>query len=279
MPSGIGSVSRVTATVVRLDMTYDDDLSLSLDQSVQGTESLLSNRNGGSGDNYLETLFDDNAQPITDGVAPFTGAFRPQTPLATFNGENSTGSVWLRLVDSSSATPPASWPGGRDDLGPTPQTIDFASRLIRRSPRARWTLSATATSGLPGDVHDRDPSGMRTIAGPGSPGVGRTCSIRCQPDGQLPVGPAPVVTRSFQVTPVVPGALTNLRVAMFPAARQAAIAGLPVKTGAHRCPDIGCGYRRPIRRPSLTPWTNTSGDDPPVLGLINGRPTGSRWPP
>ena len=271
VPSGIGSVSRVTATVVRLDMTYDDDLSLSL-ISPQGTEVVLSNRNGGSGDNYIETLFDDNAvQPITDGVAPFTGAFRPQTPLATFNGENSTG-VWrLRVVDSSSGDT-ASIVAWRVMIwGPTPQTIDFAQPVNTSVTAGAVDLSATATSGLPVTFTTATPA-VCTIAGARAALVSAgTCSIRASQTGNSQWGPAPVVTRSFQVTPVVPGAPTNLRVAMFPAARQAAITWTPpVKTGGTPL----SGYRLRVSAPNsatvFTPWTSTSATTRLLTGLING---------
>jgi len=65
-----------------------------------GTSVELSTDNGGSGDNYTDTLFDDDAdEPITAGSPPFTGAFRPEQPLAAFIGRPAQGDWILRVID------------------------------------------------------------------------------------------------------------------------------------------------------------------------------------
>ncbi|MFN7830631.1 MAG: proprotein convertase P-domain-containing protein, partial [Bacteroidota bacterium] len=76
----------------------------------------LSTANGGSGDNFTNTVFCDNAPAsITTGTAPFTGNFRPEGGLytytcgvsTTFNvntlaGMGSTDGIWtLRFMDSA----------------------------------------------------------------------------------------------------------------------------------------------------------------------------------
>jgi len=68
----------------------------------------LLNRPGGnnnSGDNFTNTVFDDEAtQPIagvSSGNAPFTGSFRPDQALSAFDGENQ-GGVWtLKVRDNA----------------------------------------------------------------------------------------------------------------------------------------------------------------------------------
>lgn len=81
--------------------TFDGDLSLWL-ESPEGTRVLLSAENGGSGDNYFETLFSDGATvSITDGDPPFTGEFLPEEPLAPLIGENTMGDWTLVVYDDA----------------------------------------------------------------------------------------------------------------------------------------------------------------------------------
>jgi hypothetical protein len=61
---------------------------------------MLSDRNGGNGDNYTNTTFDDQAElMITDGTPPFNGRFRPEMALSTFNGKTVSGDWQLRIND------------------------------------------------------------------------------------------------------------------------------------------------------------------------------------
>jgi subtilisin-like proprotein convertase family protein len=79
--------------------TWDEDLHISL-IGPGGQTVLLSNRRGGSGDNYINTVFDDEAQQsITEGQPPFTGSFRPEGLLATFDGTNVHGTWTLQIID------------------------------------------------------------------------------------------------------------------------------------------------------------------------------------
>ena len=97
--------------VVSLYLThqYDSDLTNISLISPDGTTVLLSSANGGSGQNYgsgltpdsLRTTFDDAAAtPITSGVAPFVGTFRPQSPLSAFIGNATPNGTWhLHIAD------------------------------------------------------------------------------------------------------------------------------------------------------------------------------------
>jgi subtilisin-like proprotein convertase family protein len=96
-----GTVTKVTVTL-DLTHTYDGDLVLTL-ISPAGTRVILSNRRGGSGDNFTNTTFDDNGStPIASGTAPFTGTFIPDQPLATVNGESANGTWKLEVSDQAS---------------------------------------------------------------------------------------------------------------------------------------------------------------------------------
>jgi subtilisin-like proprotein convertase family protein len=65
-----------------------------------GTVSMLSDRNGGNGDNYTNTTFDDDAAlSITEGTPPFTGRFRPQMSLSAFNDKPIAGTWQIRVND------------------------------------------------------------------------------------------------------------------------------------------------------------------------------------
>ena len=63
---------------------------------------MLSNRRGGNGQNYTNTVFDDEAAtPISSGTAPFTGTFRPDSPLSAADGINAAGTWTLKVVDQA----------------------------------------------------------------------------------------------------------------------------------------------------------------------------------
>jgi subtilisin-like proprotein convertase family protein len=98
----ISSVAAVIGDVnVRIDLThtYDDDLVISL-FSPGGTQVSLASRVGGSGDNFSNTVFDDEAAlAITSGRAPFSGSFRPSSPLNAFDRQNMSGTWILRVED------------------------------------------------------------------------------------------------------------------------------------------------------------------------------------
>ncbi|MDB9961371.1 M12 family metallo-peptidase [Oceanihabitans sp.] len=107
---GIGSVLNVTTPVeitdvnvtVNITHTWDSDLVLVL-SSPQGTNIFLSFRNGGNGDNYTNTVFDDAATVnVIAGNAPFTGSFQPEEALSAFNSEISTGNWTLSVFDLAS---------------------------------------------------------------------------------------------------------------------------------------------------------------------------------
>ena len=84
--------------MINVTHTYDSDLIISL-KSPTGVVSTLSYRRGGSGDNFVSTIFDDEAmRTISSAVAPFQGSFKPDTTLSAFDGLNSRG-VWTLTVE------------------------------------------------------------------------------------------------------------------------------------------------------------------------------------
>lgn len=110
-PNGVNSIIKVlnNQTITDIDVTvnithpYVEDLTLKL-TSPNGIAILLSVSNGGSASNYTGTIFDDDATTkISNGVAPFTGRFIPQLPLANLNNIESKGDWTLNVADNGEA--------------------------------------------------------------------------------------------------------------------------------------------------------------------------------
>ncbi len=86
---------------INLTHTWDSDLVITL-QSPGGKSVTLANRRGGSGDNYTNTVFDGEAlTPISAGVAPFAGAYRPEGLLSAFDNTNARGTWTLSIRDAA----------------------------------------------------------------------------------------------------------------------------------------------------------------------------------
>jgi subtilisin-like proprotein convertase family protein len=115
-------ISKLTVTLT-LTHTYDSDLVVKL-VSPSGRVVTLSNRHGGSGDNYTGTVFDSTAsKTIASAAAPFTGTFAPDGTLAGFTGLDAKGAWTLRVSD--------------------------VARLDTGSLKA-WTLTVTGSAGVAG---------------------------------------------------------------------------------------------------------------------------------
>ncbi len=81
--------------------TFNGDLDITL-TSPAGTEIELSTDNGGSSNDYTNTVFDQEATDlITDGTAPFTGMYRPEGDLSSLNGEMAAGDWILTVADDA----------------------------------------------------------------------------------------------------------------------------------------------------------------------------------
>ena len=91
----------ITDVNVTIDIThtYDADLDISL-TSPSGTIVVLSRYNGGAGDNYTGTIFDQESTngSIAGNAAPFTGNFVPNGDLSSIYGEMSAGN-WILTID------------------------------------------------------------------------------------------------------------------------------------------------------------------------------------
>ena len=92
-----GNVQDVKVSL-NINHSNDGDLLISL---IKDNYTInLSQFNGENGQNYTNTVFHDTAAtPITQGVPPFTGIFRPQTPFSSFNNFQTQGYWILRIYD------------------------------------------------------------------------------------------------------------------------------------------------------------------------------------
>ncbi|MBL8864472.1 MAG: proprotein convertase P-domain-containing protein, partial [Planctomycetia bacterium] len=81
--------------------TYDSDLVIRL-VGPGGQSATLVNRRGGSANNFNATTIDDeSATSIANGAAPFSGTYRPETTLTTFDGLNARGTWSLTVQDTA----------------------------------------------------------------------------------------------------------------------------------------------------------------------------------
>ena len=159
LPAGITSTVAVAALAgtitdvevsVNITHTYTGDLTIFL-TSPGGITVQLFNRDGLSGDNLTDTVFDTTSlTPIRDGFAPFAGRFRPTDSLSTFNGLAGlavNGTWTLRVVDNAGA-----------DIG----TLNSWSMTIATMP----TFSSATAVPIPDYVSD--PPSYTTFTGPSS---------------------------------------------------------------------------------------------------------------
>jgi subtilisin-like proprotein convertase family protein len=116
--SGVGNVARATFSIdgsscspavasplVGLDHTFVGDLVGSL-VAPDGASVTLFARRGLDGNNICQAVFDDAAvrsiTSATSGDAPFTGSWRPETPLAGLNGHAGDGTWKFHVADEAS---------------------------------------------------------------------------------------------------------------------------------------------------------------------------------
>jgi len=88
---------------VRLNIihTYTGDLDIFL-IGPDATRVELTTDSGGSGNDFVDTIFDDEATvSITSGSAPFTGRYQPEGDLSTLDGIPANGDWTLEVTDDA----------------------------------------------------------------------------------------------------------------------------------------------------------------------------------
>jgi subtilisin-like proprotein convertase family protein len=93
----------IVKTMVNLSLTHSNDGDLLIQLNKSGVSNIsLSQRNGANGQNYINTTFDDSASvSIAQGTPPFTGSFRPLSPLGGLNNQPVMGKYVLRIMDAA----------------------------------------------------------------------------------------------------------------------------------------------------------------------------------
>lgn len=118
--------------------TFDSDLLIQL-ISPTGTTVTLSNNRGGGGDNFTNTLFDDEAlAAIAAGNAPFNGSYRPDSLLSAFDGQDAYGTWTLRITDEAE----------RDSGWITAWSLNMTAAASNVPEPASLALSVAALAGL-----------------------------------------------------------------------------------------------------------------------------------
>ncbi len=93
------TINKVIVTIGNITHPFDEDLDIYL-IAPDNTSVELSTDNGSAGDNYINTVFDDDANTsIVNGIAPFTGTFKPEGSLSVLKGKNAQGTWKLKVFD------------------------------------------------------------------------------------------------------------------------------------------------------------------------------------
>lgn len=85
--SGTGLTAAAAIVNVQLSITHnsDDHLDIFL-KAPNGSQIELSTDNGGSGNNYTNTIFQTGGSSVTSGSAPFTGTYAPEQAFSGLTG-------------------------------------------------------------------------------------------------------------------------------------------------------------------------------------------------
>ncbi len=170
---------------VNLNHTWDGDLRIRV-WNPAGTFVTLSAFRGGSGDNFTNTVFNDEASvPISAGVAPFAGSYRPDGLLSTYDNQNARGQWRLSVYDAY-----------RYDIG----TL-FSWSLTFEQGGGSFGLSIPEDGGI--DVDDGTKASAVVSSAPqtiGAEGIGLMPGSGIQTDLamaiDIPAPPAPAATRA-----------------------------------------------------------------------------------
>lgn len=117
--AGIGRASKLTfsidgtecnrtpsSTTVGLNHSYVGDLVGQLTAPSGATATVFS-RNGGTGENMCQVVFDDAAETpfssVTDANAPFTGTWAPTSPVTPLRGAPADGTWTFKVTDTAGA--------------------------------------------------------------------------------------------------------------------------------------------------------------------------------
>ena len=98
----IGTDADIENVTIDITHTWSGDLEIYL-VAPSGTELLMWDNVGGSGDNFTNTQFEDGGIPTAGSTAPHTGVYQPVGGdfATTFAGEDITGDWQLKICDTA----------------------------------------------------------------------------------------------------------------------------------------------------------------------------------
>ena len=97
--TGMSGVLRDVNVRIDVEHTFTRDLRITL-EGPEGQSILLVGEEGGAGNHFQNTAFDDAALESVHGKnAPFTGIFRPEESLSVFDGAQPNGTWILKVED------------------------------------------------------------------------------------------------------------------------------------------------------------------------------------
>lgn len=98
LPSSLDSTFGLINVCLNIVHPYDADLEIWL-VAPDSTYIELSTGNGGSGNNYWNTCFYDTVPNfISNGSAPFSGSYRPESPMYNVNNGQDPNQSWQLLI-------------------------------------------------------------------------------------------------------------------------------------------------------------------------------------
>lgn len=102
LPNTIDSTFGLCSICVNIVHTYDGDLDIKI-YAPNGDSVLLSNNQGGAGDNYAGTCFAENGSAsVLNSVPPFSGTIIPEGDINHLNGGiNPNGTWWIAVEDQA----------------------------------------------------------------------------------------------------------------------------------------------------------------------------------
>jgi len=100
MPN-MGTVQRVRLQI-NITHTYDGDLDISLSSPTGPALLDVTSDNGGTGENYTNTIFDSTCvTSIVSGTSPYSGCYQPEASFTAFNGTPANGTWTLTVTDDA----------------------------------------------------------------------------------------------------------------------------------------------------------------------------------
>jgi len=100
----VNNVGTISSAAVLLDVTHTwiEDIDATLVSPANASFDLTSD-NGGSGDNYSNTLLKASCPAITSAMAPFANCYAPEVSLAPLTGTGAQGLWQLEVADDAMA--------------------------------------------------------------------------------------------------------------------------------------------------------------------------------